>query len=480
MFLSGVSNLQCTSISQVFFHDKCQDGLMAAAAVYDVMLKKVAYTPIQYGDGPMSELVAGVPEQADLMFVDWCPTAELMQQMVDLKVPTIRVIDHHWDPVMKTVSYLQASAEWELQLSETLAGFHLHRYKHSSGTTLVMFYAEPEAKLSGAGLTHLYVDHNKFDLDLLQHAKRLKVPGSSSTSLALSLANNYDVWDHSHPGVVPFKVAIAAEGLLTKQPATDRVKAMHRVFRSDDLTSDLVEQGKGLIKFRDEWIADIVNTTLFVMPMADDEGHTVLVPCVVATNREASAICQYIYTTLPWYGCACVVNIMPGFGVGLSFRSDQDNPDSYDVSKIARQYGGNGHRHAAGGKMNEHLFSVMVHSRNVIRNVDAGLPLSSQRELDAHADRFMGIKVYTGPLGYSVGAEIYLHGSPEDELLVDGLLKMVTPGKLRVILADTNTKEVIVEAGALNPNIKLDEYYTYDHPFDDHINISGVKPLLLI
>jgi hypothetical protein len=73
----------------ILYHSKCIDGFGAAYAAWKKLGEEAEYIPVSYGK-PLPEKM----EERDVIFVDFCPTAE---QLEDFKkrAGSITILDHH-------------------------------------------------------------------------------------------------------------------------------------------------------------------------------------------------------------------------------------------------------------------------------------------------------------------------------------------------------------------------------------------------
>lgn len=201
---------------------------------------------------------------------------------------------------------------------------------------------------------------------LLDHHKTAKEelsPLVRDRSLADSLVIVFDMtksgamltWEHFNPGVPPPVLVqyVQDYDLWTKK--LPRTEEIHVVLDAMDLTflewskvhdalaeyqgvRDVADRGAALIRYRDQNIKQILKNVY----MTSIAGH--VVPCV-ASPLWQSEIGNIICRGHP-FGVVFFVDNLGQFKYSL--RSDNTNPEAVDVSAIAAECGGGGHRNAAG------------------------------------------------------------------------------------------------------------------------------------
>jgi len=168
---------------------------------------------------------------------------------------------------------------------------------------------------SGAMITWDYFFHGESPPKLLAHIEdrdlwRFALPGTREIQAALfSYPYDFEVWDQ-----------------LMEPEALERLRsdgeAIERKHHKD--IAELVAVCKRRMKFRAPWLYDFINIPAASLPytLTSDAGH-------LMAQGEPFAAC---YWDTPE-------------GRVFSLRSTEDG---VDVSEVAKQYGGGGHKHAAG------------------------------------------------------------------------------------------------------------------------------------
>jgi uncharacterized protein len=120
----------------------------------------------------------------------------------------------------------------------------------------------------------------------------------------------------------------------------------------EDLRSLFAPLGSRLLAPKRKRIAEIATTARDTSVL----GHDAMIVNVDdGESRLISDICSAIYKAHPEKDFVVAQSCKPAdLTWALSFRSDKNGND-FDVSEIARQFGGGGHRNAAGGKSDRAL-----------------------------------------------------------------------------------------------------------------------------
>ena len=152
----------------------------------------------------------------------------------------------------------------------------------------------------------------------------------------VKLLAEYDVWDHSNPDTLPFQFGMRVR---ETDPATEEgMKLWRRLFNEDRrFFHKILEEGKVIIKYQKQ--IDAKYCARYVYP-AVFEGYKALMlnkgiansmtfENVVGTE-DADIFIAYVFNGENW-----IVTLYA-------------NKSDVDVSKIAKKYGGGGHKKAAG------------------------------------------------------------------------------------------------------------------------------------
>ena len=271
----------------VLYHAQCPDGFGAAWAAWKRLGDAATYIPVRHGVPPPD-----VPEGARLFLVDFAYPAEQLAQLSEI-VSHITILDHHKSAQAALADIRQQPPRFELD--QAPSGLFAFFDMEESGATLSWQYFHPDTECPEL-LRYIK------DRDLWQHA----LPGSQAVNAAIrSYPYDFTIWsekladEHAITHLLP-----DGEAIIRKQ-AQD----------VDELTAAVMWMELGGYRI------PVVNATGSV----SDLGHRL---CELFPDAAFSA--SYRDTAedrREW-----------------SLRSVGD----FDVSLIAKIYGGGGHRNASG------------------------------------------------------------------------------------------------------------------------------------
>jgi uncharacterized protein len=195
---------------------------------------------------------------------------------------------------------------------------------------------------SGATIAWRYFNHDREPPAFLQYVR------------------DRDLWNHAlpmtheiHEASANLRFEIRKTAELTGIPARDLIFAAfdHLATLSQGKLLDLMaDRGFELLKPKREAIANafLRHEMVYLPTIPGDDRTPHRIPAVVlksdgSENRLISDICSLLYKRLPGYSfVACIAS-----GGSWSLRSDKDG-SNFDVSEVAKLYGGGGHKNAAG------------------------------------------------------------------------------------------------------------------------------------
>lgn len=271
----------------VLYHDHCMDGFTAAWAAFRKLGPGADYEAVSYNEPPPN-----VTSYKNVYIVDFSYPPEILVEMANTVSGEVVVLDHH-KTARESLCGLMSSDQEPTNLRIT---FDMDK----SGAMLSWeyFHTKPAPNLVK------YVQ----DRDLWSW----RLPDSKAVSAVIQ--------------TTPFEFS-SWEGLDEK--LSDEV-----------FFKELVSNGTAILSFVDQ----------HVNRYSKNPGFTYigehLVPCVNDGTWQ-SEIGNRLSRKYPF----AVVWFQNNNGDFVySLRSASENPDNVDVSAIAKQYGGGGHRHAAGFK----------------------------------------------------------------------------------------------------------------------------------
>jgi oligoribonuclease NrnB/cAMP/cGMP phosphodiesterase (DHH superfamily) len=277
----------------VFYHGNCPDGFGGAFSAWKKLGNSAEYFPVSYG-----KPVPADPTDARVYFIDCCYTQAVMDEIVS-KAKMVTVLDHH----IGTQKIVESMPEFVFD-------------NNRSGATIAWGYFHPEISPSLSASTAsvpkllYYVE----DDDLF----RYKDPDTRAVVSYLAVQPfTFEYWD---------EVMRELEEPVSREAFISKIRTFGEYF---EMLADYATRNVKFVEF---------------------EGYTV----AFATAHPFSPMTSLVGNILAnkkYPPFSLIVTAHPE-GYGVSIRGD----GSIDVSEIARKYGGNGHRNAAG-------FAVSVHDQ---------------------------------------------------------------------------------------------------------------------
>lgn len=282
----------------IIYHDKCADGFGAAFAAWKKFGDNAAYLPFSYGQELTSEdfdLFCG----NNIYILDFSFPRETMEHIMD-RANDFVWLDHHKTAFeMWTGAYKRGD-----------------RYHELMRDTLIIL----DDKQSGAMLAWKYFVH------------------SENIPPLIRFIDDYDRWVFQYPTTKAFNKALWLQSPFT-------FKSWDVMVQFSDAVDGMIDIGEALLKAHNNQVRDVIAAGKKQCSIVTGKGvfefnHIGLT--VNAPKHLASDIGHELATECGTYG---LVWYMRDTGViNCSLRSNGD----YDVSAIAKQFGGGGHKNAAG------------------------------------------------------------------------------------------------------------------------------------
>ena len=270
------------------YHGNCNDGFTAAWCVRKALGDHVSFVPAGYGSTPPD--VTG----ADVVIVDFSYKRAVLERMA-LEARSILILDHHKTAQNDLLNLPYPAGGWKTH--QAVAGNPVALFNMTkSGAQMAWdyFHTGPRPPLID------YVG----DRDLWAW----ELPNSREINAAIrSHEMNWDKWDE-----------LAAN------------------LQDDTGTAGLIAEGAAILRSQDKLVRQIIYTSKRQMMIG---GH--IVPVAPAPYALASETAGKMAEGQPF--AATYVDGPKGRAFSLRSR---DNGE--DVSEIAAEYGGGGHRNAAG------------------------------------------------------------------------------------------------------------------------------------
>ena len=271
----------------VLYHAHCPDGFGAAWAAWKRLGHAATYVAVRHGVPPPD-----MPDCERLFLVDFAYPAQQLAQLRE-RVPHITILDHHKSAQAALTGIGEAPPRFDPD--QARPGLFVTLDMEESGATLAWRYFHPDTDCPEL---LLYIK----DRDLWRHA----LPASQAVNAAIrSYPYDFTVW---------------AERLADEQAVTH-----------------LIPDGEAIVRKQAQDV-DELSTAVMWMEL---EGHRI--PVLNATSSISEVghrLCE----------------LFPNAPFSVSYRdTGEDRREwslrsvgDFDVSEIAKQYGGGGHRNAAG------------------------------------------------------------------------------------------------------------------------------------
>jgi nanoRNase/pAp phosphatase (c-di-AMP/oligoRNAs hydrolase) len=149
---------------------------------------------------------------------------------------------------------------------------------------------------------------------------------------SVHLLANYDVWNHTDRRVVPFQYGVKTLGLNVYDPTWIKIF-------SDELNEDLIKTGRCIVRYVKQEAFNLFQRTLYIDIW--NNYNVIFINSCITDNM--------LYALIPMnlYGHDIIVSYyrISKDKYKVSIRAVKD---SIDVSLLAAEYGGGGHKGAAG------------------------------------------------------------------------------------------------------------------------------------
>ena len=302
----------------VIYHAHCTDGFGAAFAAWLYFKEAAEYLPASYGQIKSPNDLPDITDR-DVYILDFSLDKSVTEHVVQHCAKFV-MLDHH-----KTAF-------------ETFLGT-------TPEDTVCPYTGKKEAYIDTSGLKQLILDNNRSGAMLAWDYFHGFAEGPQPTLFVH--IDDRDRWKFK----VPYTKAIYAYLESQKPWSFEQWDVISRTMEEDDSTAyyNMVDQGKALLKQREQYVETIAKTgkrTASFMCLQEKLGHDNLVGlsanCPSAFASEVGHILANESGTFGflWY-------LRYDGKISCSLRSNGD----YDVSAIAKCFGGGGHKNAAGFEM---------------------------------------------------------------------------------------------------------------------------------
>lgn len=304
--------------SLVIYHENCADGFGAAYAAWKSLGDQAEYVPAHYGDCVISDGSIQIKDATYLLtgrnvyILDYSLPVSEMHLLLESAKHTVW-LDHHktaFDNWL-TSDFLTPDYQHYAKVTDR---FHLRLDNQKSGCRLAWEYFHPT----------------------------LPVP------MGIQYIEDRDLWRFQFDDTRAF-----CEGL--KHENQD-FEIWDIIFNSPLLIQDVIRRGETLLNAMERRVQTVAKRPLRHIRLSNGNGEAIEFRCANVCNEiseTGNAICKK--TGFP--SATFFISTEKG-EVVVSLRSTDDI--GVDVSQVARQYGGGGHRNAAGFSMGVQTFFASI------------------------------------------------------------------------------------------------------------------------
>jgi oligoribonuclease NrnB/cAMP/cGMP phosphodiesterase (DHH superfamily) len=287
----------------VLYHRGCNDGLASAWAAREVLKDQAIYLPYQYGEE--------LPPQAfgtHLILVDLSLTAAQIKILnTGEMVRSVMIVDHH------------ASAERALEHLEPVATFDEYRHRLNRNPDDFQIFALFDKEHSGAVLAWAFFNN----VNTLRTHNEDWLP---RVPKALLYIEDYDLWRHVYP-----EGKALNSWLINGAPNLDRIGEM--IDENGDVHAHVLELGNAMIKYDEKIARSVIRDYSEVHEYGSGKMVMINAPHHLRNMIGDMLASKYVFVV-------CYTRRKDR--TVFSLRSLH-----FDVSTIAEQHGGGGHRQAA-------------------------------------------------------------------------------------------------------------------------------------
>lgn len=288
----------------VIYHDKCMDGFTAAWAVWKRWGDAPEYVARNYGMKPDVDA-----DGKNILIVDFSFPTEDLLELTQAGASSVVVLDHHKTAEAELAAFRYEEGtrgDFSAQMVPGLLGM---LYEDQRPPIIAIF----DMERSGAGLAWDFSSTESSRPDLVD------------------LVEDRDLWRFAHGDASRHLHLFLTSGEIS----------FDRWDKVGEDVGDFVAEGKAIAMYRDMLVAEISERAKDQM-IGGHEGIVVDCPYSLVSD-----VCHALLDAHPLAAFAAGV-VRGQHSTSYSLRSRDDRAD---VSEIAKQCGGGGHRNAAGFKV---------------------------------------------------------------------------------------------------------------------------------
>jgi oligoribonuclease NrnB/cAMP/cGMP phosphodiesterase (DHH superfamily) len=299
----------------VIYHKNCPDGICSAAIVYLLNHKRnVYYLPLNHGDNLDFELL----KNKKVLILDFSFKKDIFKKIIET-ASDVFIIDHHLTAKEELLSHEESFSD----------------------------YCHIDMTHSGAYLTYSILHPSEYD----------NVPKF------VKLVEDRDIWKWKYRSEAePLYLAMKKKKY---KDHIEEIKFYSTCITDENIVAGLITSGRVLYEKNQEQIREVSKKAVKVNATIDNRNYKVMVLHLVGPSL-VSEIAEYLYTNnhdIDFTVCffrtkrgTSFFGLFNRYDYVFSFRSNK-----MDVSKIAKYYGGGGHKFAAGANL-DYVPSYMLAS----------------------------------------------------------------------------------------------------------------------
>lgn len=284
--------------NMIIYHNNCSDGFTSAA---------IAYLYFKQNNTNLTTLFAGnygepppiVDKQTDVYLVDYSYNKETILDLLE-QANSVTIIDHHITAIKEL--------------------------KDLSHPNFMKYF---DTALSGAGLTWEYFFPDKNIPDLIKYVQ------------------DRDLWNWVYSESKDFLMGLEQFDFTVEQYIQHLENSINL---KNNYTQTLIESGKIISKYFEQMVNQIIDSNLYFINYKNYQKVPIL-NCNYKFSSNIGNILSTRHNTL-----FSIMYYIVADSVYLSFRSVDTG---VDVSIIAKELGGGGHRNASGAKISLEQFNKL-------------------------------------------------------------------------------------------------------------------------
>ena len=316
----------------VIYHKDCCDGITAAACMYEKLGENANYINLTYTQNNLNDFKKKIEDFKDdirnVYVVDFLISDELINYISDKYQSNINIFDHHLSAFKDFIMKDNVLSKENIS-NENLENDRFEIIRKLENNNELKYYFDN--KFSGASLIHSILNPNQ------------EMP------LHIKYAEDIDLWHKVIPNSIEYVTAIGYD-FFTKHPR-DLYNFLNSGNNYENQVSKIVENGKNYI-MEDEKRINILyeNAELceFLNPIKNKKEKTYIIKVSEDDKKLVSVVCSKLVFkegNESGYAISYFDNV-ENKNIKLSIRGSEEK--GVDVSQIAKEFGGNGHKYASG------------------------------------------------------------------------------------------------------------------------------------